>query len=75
MAANCLKLNDEKTDFIILGSNSNLHKCTTDHITTGNANIQATESVKNIGAILDKHMKCDIQMRNTCKNASLATRT
>ena len=56
MAQNVLKLNDEKTDFITLGSKDNLKKASTSEITIGNAQIQAAESVKNIGATIDKHM-------------------
>ena len=46
MSQNLLKLNDEKTDFIILGSQHNLKKASTSHITIGNAQIQPAASGK-----------------------------
>ena len=69
MAKNYLKLNDEKTDFIILGSKHNLKKVTTSHVTIGDAKIVPSEYVKNIGACLDKEMQLEKQVTLTCKSA------
>ena len=69
MAKNYLKLNDEKTDFVILGSKHNLKKVTTSHVTIGDAKIKPSDCVKNIGASLDKEMQLEKQVTLTCKSA------
>jgi hypothetical protein len=69
MAKNYLKLNDSKTNFMVLGSSYNLKSISTTHITIGDADVQPSDSVKNIGATLDKHLKMDAQVNLTCKSA------
>jgi hypothetical protein len=69
MARNYLKLNNEKTDFIVLGSRHSLNKCSTTHISIGDAQVQPSESVTNIGATFDKEMKLDTQVKRTCRSA------
>jgi len=69
MANNFLKLNDDKTDFIIMGSKHNLQKVSTTHIKLGNSQIRPNESVKNIGVVLDNQMKMDKQISKTCQAA------
>ena len=69
MANNYLKLNDEKTDFMILGSRHSLKKITTNSISIGESKIQPKQSVKNIGAVLDNQLKMDIQINKTCQAA------
>ena len=58
MEANMLKLNDAKTEFIVIGSNHTLSKITDDvsTIRVRNAVVEATESARNIGAMMDKHL-------------------
>ena len=70
MAANYLKLNDSKTDFLILGSSHNLKSVKTTHIRIGDELVPASSpSVKNIGAIIDQHLKMDKQVSSTCRSA------
>ena len=59
MAQNYLKLNDDKTDYIILGSKNSLQKVSTIPITIGDSKIQPSVQVKNTGATFDKLMKLD----------------
>ena len=68
LAGNYLKLNDDKTDFIILGRKHTLKNINTCAITIGDTEIGASESVKNIGAALDKCMKMDMQVACTCRS-------
>ena len=71
MAANYLKLNDSKTDFIIIGSPHNLKSINTTHISIGDEVVTPSENVKNIGASFDKCLKMDtrsillVRMRGT----------
>jgi hypothetical protein len=69
MAQNYLKLNDSKTEFIVLGTGHSLKNINTSHITIGDSKVVSSDSVKNIGATLDKYMKLDKQVSLTCKSA------
>ena len=69
MAQNSLKLNDSKTEFIVMGSKHGLKDTSTSHITIGDSAIEAADAVKNIGATLDKCMKLDKQVNLTCRSA------
>ena len=69
MAANWLKLNDDKTEFIIFGSKQQLSQVTTTAVRVGDATITTSPSVKSIGAHLDSLLKMDTQLAATCKAA------
>ena len=66
---NKLKLNDEKTEFIVFGTPAGLRKVITSTILVGNKLIKASSSVRNIGAYLDQNLKMDVQVKLTCKSA------
>ena len=53
MAKNKLKLNDSKTEFIILGSDQNLAKISEWTVSVGDKEILPSRSVRDIGAMLD----------------------
>ena len=57
MAINWLKLNDDKTEFIVLGSKANLSKVKTHSITVGEHQIQGSNQVRNIGQFLTQMPK------------------
>ena len=69
MAANWLKLNDSKTEFIIFGSQNNLSKINIKTITVGGETINISQSVKSIGATLDCNLGLDKQIMTTCRSA------
>jgi len=69
MARNYLKLNDSKTDFMILGSAHSLKNISTTHIKIGDELVKPSTSVKNIGATLDHQLKMDKQINMVCKSA------
>jgi len=69
MCTHKLKLNDAKTECIILGSAASLKKVRTTSIVVGGQVIQCSKSVRNIGAYLDQHMTMDNQVSNMCKSA------
>ena len=72
MGNSFLKLNDGKTQFIIIGSKRNLEKVVTKSVKIGSYSIQAVEQVNNIGAVFDKHMNMDAHLNATCKAAWLS---
>ena len=53
MGSNRLKLNDDKTEFIIIGSRQQLSKITDTAIKIGNTTIQPVESVCDLGYFLE----------------------
>ena len=69
MAINVLKLNDAKTDFIVLGSKHQLRKVKTESIKVGDADILQNSTVKNIGATFDSTLNLHEQIVKTCKSA------
>ena len=69
MAKNYLKLNDDKTEFIIIGSRNNLSKVITENIKIGNHTISLAESVKNLGAHFDSEMSMEMHIMKTAKSA------
>ena len=71
MNKNRLKLNDNKTEFIIFGSKSKLGKINTRSINVGKEKIIAVKEVRNIGAYFDSELKMQTQIQNMCKSAWL----
>ncbi len=69
MLANKLKMNDAKTEFIIIGSRHQLDKIEFDSIQVGNATVKAVESVRDLGAYLDSTMSMGTHIDNKCAAA------
>ena len=69
MHDNKLKLNDTKTEFIVLGTPAALKKVQSMSLRVGNQIIPASKTVRNIGAYFDDHLRMDKQVSATCKVA------
>ena len=69
MAINWLKLNDDKTEFIILGSCANLTKVSTEYIIVGEHHIKKSQHVRNIGVIFDASFTMQQQVIKTAQTA------
>ena len=69
MAQNWLKQNDDKTEFIIIGSPYNLKKVVTKYIVVGNHKIFKSKQVINIGAIFDTSATMEAQVVKTAQTA------
>ena len=69
MNRNRLKLNDNKTEFIIFGTHHKLQELKTQSIKVGEENILAVKEVRNIGAFFDSEMKMEVQVKNMCRSA------
>ena len=67
MHDNKLKLNDAKTDYIVLGTPVGLNKIQSMSLHVGTQQIPASKSVRNIGAYFDDHLTMDKQVN--CKAA------
>jgi hypothetical protein len=69
MATNFLKLNDEKTELLILGSPNHLKKMKLPQLRIGGNYIQPSPSVRNIGAIFDASMTMETHVNTICRSA------
>jgi len=68
MARNFLKLNDDKTEFLLIHSK---HQATSDlpvSIQIGDHDIVAVPVARNIGALVDQHLTMERHIKNVCKS-------
>ncbi len=64
-----LKLNDGKTDFLIIGTRQQLEKVNFDTLRIGDSYVTASSEAKDLGFWLDSQMKCDTNVNRSCKAA------
>ena len=67
MEENHLKMNDAKTEFIVLGTTNNLRKITLDKIEIGNTKIHQTSKIKFLGVHLDEILNLKDHIQNSSK--------
>ena len=68
MAVDKLKLNDGKTEFILIGTRQQLNKVNISQITVGNASVPAVMSVRNLGAWFDLYFSMTTHINKTCQS-------
>ena len=67
MIKNKLKINDDKTEFLILNSpHSKINIDCNLHI--GNVTVTPSSSCRNLGVLMDCHLKMDKHISNVCCN-------
>ena len=71
MDENFLKLNDDKMEFLIMGTQQQPAKVNTTSIKIGQENIQKSEAVRNLGFYYDLHMKNTIHVNKLCSTLFL----
>ena len=64
-----LLLNDDKTEFLMIGTKKQLAKVNIDHILIGDCAIRPKGVVKNLGTWLDSTLSMNSHVNNTCSNA------
>ena len=64
-----LLLNDDKTEFLMIGTKQQLAKVNIDHIIIGDSVIRPKGVVKNLGTWLDSTLSMNSHVNNTCSNA------
>ena len=69
MARNYLKLIDDKTEFIAIGSPTNLRKVVVEHIVVSEHKIPMSAYVKNLGAIFDSSATMEAQVTKIAQTA------
>ena len=69
MIADRLKLNDDKTEFMIVGTRAQLDKVNLSEIVVGQAKVPAVTIVRNLGTWLDRNLTMSAQINETCQAA------
>ena len=64
-----LKLNPDKTEFIMFGYRNQLDKCKTSYVTISGSTIPESPSVKYLGVTLDKNLNLKEHILTKCKSA------
>ena len=69
MRTNFLRLNDDKTEILLLGSNNLLKKMKSIKLNIGGCEITSVDKVRNIGGIFDNVLNMQSQINNICRSA------
>ena len=64
-----LKLNDDKTEFVLIGTKQQLEKVNFSSITVGDAVIEAKSEVRNLGPWFDSHLNMSFHISKLCASA------
>ena len=68
MYTNKLKLNDNKSEFVVLGSRAQVNKTSLGSVVVGNDAVQFSDKVKNLGVILDSQLNMHHHVKSVCKS-------
>ena len=75
MYQNCLKLNDDKTEFLIIGRPHILHRINgLDSIDIGESIVPAVESARSIGCVIDSKLSMQAQLNSVCRACYISLR-
>ena len=69
MTMNKLKLNSDKSDVIVFGTDKSLKDVEFSHVTIENYDIKLSKSVKNLGCLFDKKLTMSDQIGSICKQS------
>ena len=69
MIKNKLKINDSKTEFLVLTSSYFKQQFKDLQINVGNTHIRPTASARNLGVIFDSHLNLESHINNVCRSA------
>ena len=61
-----LKLNDDKTEFMIIGSRQKLEKVSVAELSVGDISVAPASTARNFGVLFDRNLKLDAQITKTC---------
>ena len=72
MIENKLKINDSKTEFLVISSTRSKYKPDNLFVTVGTSKIYPSQKCKSLGAIFDKHLNFHSQVSQVCKSTYFA---
>ena len=58
-------LNDDKTEFLLVGTRKQLTKVSIDGVRVGDYNVSPSPSVRNLGTWFDPHLDMDVHITKT----------
>ena len=70
MIAHKLKMNDAKTEFVIIGSNPNLSKVNINSIQIGDTHVASSKMARNLGVMFDSRMSMEDHVKKVCKTGN-----
>ena len=70
MLSNQLKLNDNKTEIVLIGSRQQLQHLPDINIHIGNETVKPVNKARNLGIIFDSNMNLNDQINHVCKKAN-----
>lgn len=68
MLTDKLKLNDDKTEFMLIGTKQQLSKVNIDSLTVGNIDVAPVTVARNLGTWFDSNQNLQEQIHKTCKS-------
>ena len=71
MDQNMLKMNDDKTEFIMFATRRQLEKCVTTSIDVNNTTVNCSPTIKYLGALLDQHLQLSQHIIKKCRTAMI----
>ena len=75
MMNNMLKLNDKKTEFMVLGSRRTIQNvCDITSLQVGDSSIESTSVARNIGAVMDRTLDMHDHVKSICKSSYINLR-
>ena len=66
MSIDKLKLNDDKTEFMITGSRQQLEKVSVAELSVADISVAPVSTARNLGVLFDRSLKFDAQITKTC---------
>lgn len=69
MLTDQLKLNDDKTEFMVIGTRHQLGKVSASELSIGYSKVVPVRTAKNLGVWLDTHLKLDTRITKMCNAA------
>ena len=74
MDSNKLKLNDDKTEALVVGTRSRTSVCYSEHLDIGGSPIPFQPKVKSLGVVLDSSLTMSHHISSVCRSAYLELR-
>ena len=74
MSVNKLKLNEDKTELLVILPTRQAHKCSITSITIGGCEVQTTDSARNLGVIFDCFMQMKTHINTVVKSCNCQLR-
>eukprot|EP00914_Ancora_sagittata_P027125 GHVO01053152.1.p1 GENE.GHVO01053152.1~~GHVO01053152.1.p1 ORF type:complete len:211 (-),score=15.80 GHVO01053152.1:333-965(-) len=74
MTENLLKMNNEKTEFLVISSKQMQKRLVPVHLHVGGAGIQPSARARNLGVLFNQHATMETQISSVCRSAYLQLR-